>query len=246
MTPHSLQELVSQNYAHLHAPHWHAESAASRGHSARALIHALQCFLPPDPAARFLDLGCGAGLMLDALRLAGYKNSIGVDISSQAVAAARERGHTVVHDEITHFLRTSPDSWDCISLIDVIEHFSPDVSHELLRLIAARLSGLGLLILRTPNALSPWAAHYRYDDLSHKAMYTPNALAALLSLSGFRVHAILDASPYVHSPLSAARWILWKCIFLGLAVYNLAETGSTHGGIYTRNMFAVAQLASSA
>jgi SAM-dependent methyltransferase len=40
------------------------------------------------PAARVLDVGCGAGPLVPALRAAGISGYVGIDISEQAIAAA--------------------------------------------------------------------------------------------------------------------------------------------------------------
>src|SRR4051812_43170426 len=47
--------------------------------------------LPLEPGARLLDAGCGSGRTLD--ELARYGRVSGVDLSPDAVEAARRRGH---------------------------------------------------------------------------------------------------------------------------------------------------------
>src|SRR6185436_14653401 len=51
--------------------------------------------LPLARDARLLDAGCGSGRTLD--ELARYGRVSGVDLSPEAVAAARRRGHEDVH-----------------------------------------------------------------------------------------------------------------------------------------------------
>ena len=43
-----------------------------------------------------------------------------------------------------------------------------------------------------------------------------------------------EARAVVHSVLSLGRFLLWKGIWIFLALWNLAETGSVGSGIYTR------------
>ena len=47
---------------------------------------------PPNKASPILDLGCGHGALLYALRTSGYTNVHGVDSSIQQVEAARRLG----------------------------------------------------------------------------------------------------------------------------------------------------------
>ena len=48
----------------------------------------LGVFLPEDKSSKILDLGCGSGYLLDLLLKSGYRNTSGVDISSDQVAFA--------------------------------------------------------------------------------------------------------------------------------------------------------------
>jgi hypothetical protein len=57
-----------------------------------------------------------------------------------------------------------------------------------------------------------------------------------LRLAGFKELHAREVAPYVHGVTSAVRWLGWRLIRSGCALWNLIETGSDAGGIYTRNM----------
>lgn len=118
----------------------------------------------------------------------------------------------------------------------MIEHFAKDEVLEVLGLIQERLNPGGSLILQAPNALSPWAAHYRYHDLTHEVIYDPYCIASMLRLRDFSAVEVREVGPYVHGLKSSVRWSLWRLIWAGCALWNLSETGSSNGGVYTRNM----------
>ena len=73
------------------------KDAGHEGHAAtarRQYVQRYRRFLPPDRAAPILDIGCGTGGFLEALRSLGYSSIEGVDLSPSQVAAALARGVT--------------------------------------------------------------------------------------------------------------------------------------------------------
>ncbi len=142
-------------------------------------------WLPSDRQARILDLGCGAGVLLEWLRDdRGFTQAIGLDASEGQVKFARSLGLTVEHTP-------SPASWlstqrpfDAIFLVDVMEHLSSADVTDILRLIVASLRPGGRLILRVPNANSSFASRYRYIDATHERSYTELSLRSHLLGAG--------------------------------------------------------------
>ena len=70
---------------------WNAEHYRSHAAFVPALGSAVLDLLAPQPGERILDLGCGDGVLTEALVAAGAE-VIGVDASADMVAAARDRG----------------------------------------------------------------------------------------------------------------------------------------------------------
>jgi SAM-dependent methyltransferase len=138
--------------------------------------------------------------------------------------------------DLCKYLVESCEYFDLITAFDVIEHFGKDEAIDVLHLIWKRLKPGGILILQTPNALSPWSNSLRYGDLTHEIIYSPTCLASLLRLTGFAQIETREVGPCVHSLKGFILWPLRRAVLLGYALWNLAETGSLLGGVYSRNM----------
>ena len=82
-----------------------------------ALLH-IQRTCPP--GSHVLDIGCGTGLFLEALRRAGFA-PLGLDVSDHALTFPRQHGHRVSAGSIGNY----PQSWPTpavVSMIEVLEH----------------------------------------------------------------------------------------------------------------------------
>ncbi len=223
-------------YVTVQHPAWREPVPDAERVWAKAMLRRLQGWLLADTDLKCLDLGCGAGSLMKALRAAGYANVRGVDIGSEATAIAQAECLDVVQTDLRDYLEHSNETYDLIFLLDVIEHFRKDEMLDLLGLIWQRLAPSGACIIQTPNADSPWASHLRYGDFTHEWIFSPHSLASLLRLSGFTNVEVRPIGPTVHGLKSAFRWLAWRVIWSGCAVWNLVETGSINSGVYTRNM----------
>ena len=201
-------------------------------------------WLPASGEVKCLDLGSGSGRLLRAFRGAGYFNIRGVDLGQQGADIARKSGLEIVQADLREYLRESVESFDVITAFDVIEHFTKDEGIEVLQLVFKRLKPGGMLILQTPNALNPWSISMRYGDLTHEVIFSPTCAASLLRLTGFSQIEAREAGPCIHSLKGLMFWPLRKAVWLGYAAWNLAETGSLLGGVYSRNMLIRARKAS--
>ena len=122
----------------------------------RRLVRLAPLFDLP-PQARVVDLACGNGLLLDLVheRVAEY---VGVDFSSEFVAAAEERaarrglvkGHFVCSD-LEELLLARPGSFDAAFALDFAEHVDDDDFARIFRAARAALRPAAPLYLHTPN-----------------------------------------------------------------------------------------------
>ena len=121
----------------------------------------VQAVLKASGASRVLDLGCGAGALLERLLRDGYREIVGVDVSARALEAAErklklERLPDSQRQRIK--LLQSPLTYrdkrlvgyDAAALVEVIEHFDPP------RLAAAEQNVFGsarpaTVVVTTPN-----------------------------------------------------------------------------------------------
>ena len=194
----------------------------------------LKGWLPGIKDAAILEVACGGAKLLYFLKSRGYNNLQGVDISPEQVALACQVTENVVKGDAIKFLESHRERHDLIIGLDIVEHFQKD---EALRFLDACYNSLrpgGRLVLQTPNAESPWGTHHRYNDFTHEIGFNPNSLERLLALAGFSDIMSRETGPVVHGVASLGRYVIWKIIQAGLAIWNLAETGSKGSGIYTR------------
>jgi SAM-dependent methyltransferase len=108
------------------------------------------------PPGRALDVGCGTGFLLERLAGLGW-SGIGVDLSPESVAIARERlralGAGDRLDAIVGSAYEPPEGpFDLIALTDVLEHLEDP--RACLGALRARLAPGGLVVVSTPNRRS--------------------------------------------------------------------------------------------
>ncbi|MEK7504311.1 MAG: class I SAM-dependent methyltransferase [Patescibacteria group bacterium] len=137
---------------------------------------------------RVLDVGCGSGDTLIALKKLGWE-VYGLEIDRNAIKLAKKRGLTNIklggYEKIEDF----PDNYfDCIRLYHVIEHLPNP--HHCLQLIYKKLKKGGEIVLGTPNAKSMvskiFGIHwYNLDVPRHLFVFSPDTLSRLVDKAGF-------------------------------------------------------------
>lgn len=139
-----------------------------------------------DTNQTILEIGCGSGNLLLALRERGFINAVGLERDR----ALTEHGKTVLGVEI--HTGTWPDdlsmfheTFDVIVILDVIEHLPREQLETALEIARRKLRPGGRLILRGPNAQCPWALPMLFSDLDHKLLLVPRTLEFLLKEAGF-------------------------------------------------------------
>lgn len=199
-------------------------------------------FLPPNRDAEILEVGCGSGSFVHFLRSEGYRHVHGIDVAEEQVALAQTLGLTDVEaaDAFT-YLASHAGAYDLIVAMDVIEHFSKDDVMRFLDHSHQALRPGGALLVRTPNADSPFHSWIRYADFTHEVAFTPRSVQQVLRAAGFTDIRVVPLEPYVHGPASALRWLLWKVVKQLIRLYLLIEQGTPGSGVFTANLSAVAR-----
>ncbi len=153
------------------------------------------------PGAPAIDLGCGRGEWLELLGEQGFA-ARGVDLDDGMLAAARERGLTVVKDDALAALAAVADeSVAVVSAFHLVEH----IAFDSVRLLAAEALRVlvpgGLLILETPNPenIVVGSSDF-YTDPSHLRPIPPNLLAFVAEHAGYARHLVvrLQEDPQLH------------------------------------------------
>ncbi len=152
------------------------------------------------PAQRFLELGCGTGQFLAYLAAKGATQVVGADHDPELAAVIPDAARPFFrHGDIRAILADAAlGQFDRVMLFDVLEHFSPEDGWALLEAVRQRLAPGGKLVLKVPNAASPWGIQYQYGDLTHKTAYTPLSLRQMAEAAGYRLerfYAPMGGSP---------------------------------------------------
>jgi SAM-dependent methyltransferase len=128
-----------------------------------------------DAGARLLDVGCGSAWLGHH-----FEHYTGVDVSAEAVAAARARGHEVIQADVEQPLPFADTSFDGAVLKDVLEHVLDPVAvvNEIRRVLVP-----GGRVF----ASSPDAQRWVWDDYTHRRPFTRKAFRLLFEDQGLTV-----------------------------------------------------------
>ncbi len=146
--------------------------------------------------ARCLDIGCGGGAML--AELAESMPAFGVDLSSDALGHAHNRGLNLLVSAEAGALPFASGSFSVALALDVLEHHARP--EELLREVNRVLGPGGILIVTVPAFQWMWS--YADHVLGHYRRYTKGRLANELSSCGFEIERVT----YFHSWLLPIAW----------------------------------------
>jgi 2-polyprenyl-3-methyl-5-hydroxy-6-metoxy-1,4-benzoquinol methylase len=141
-----------------------------------SLLNTLQV----DAPQRILDIGASTGLLLDTFRESFGSDVMGVE-PGDAYRAHAEKRDIPMFASIETLVEASPDKFDLISMIHVLEHLADPLG--VLRMIRTELlKQSGILLLEVPN----FYGHDSYE-LAHLTCYTPHTLQQTLRQSGYHV-----------------------------------------------------------
>lgn len=223
---------------------------ASEGEQVRSLVAARMPFLnrivqrqfPAARSVRILDLGCGYGALLVALRQAGYTHLAGVDVSEEQISAARDLGDFALEwcDLLTYLQARQSASFDVVAALDVLEHFTCEELLTLVDEIARVLSPGGRLIVHVPNGEAIAPGVIRYGDFTHELAFTPASLRQLANACGLKVIEFAEDTPVAHGAVSNVRAFLWQTMTIWPRILRMAEIGCHYGqSILSQNLLAV-------
>jgi SAM-dependent methyltransferase len=187
MTHDELQAMLSRDEDHW----WY------RGR--RRFLRAELDRLPIAPEARLLDAGCGSGRTLD--ELVRYGQVSGVDLSPEAVLAARRRGHDDVHIARVEQLPYRDATFDVVTCLDVVEH-TPDDHATLAELRRVTRPG-GLLLVTVPAYQALWSWHDQVN-LHFRRYNSPSLRAAAVS-AGWQVVGDTHFNSLLLAPAAVVR-----------------------------------------
>jgi SAM-dependent methyltransferase len=145
----------------------------------RIFFHLLDHELDGRHDLTVLDVGCGAGGMLEPL--ARYGRVTGIDTSEELVEFCRRRGFTRVEVGSAYELPVDGGSVELVTMFDTIEHIPDDL--RALRECHRALAPGGVLFLSTPAYQFLYANNDRVAH--HERRYTARRLRRRLIAAGF-------------------------------------------------------------
>jgi O-antigen chain-terminating methyltransferase len=137
-------------------------------------------------ASDVVDIGCGRGELLGALREQGV-TARGVDINQAMVELCRAHGLEVEQDDALAYLAGQPDGGiGGLVAVQVVEHFEPGYLTRFLEAAYHKMRPGAPLILETVNPAC-WMAFFEtyIRDLTHQRPLHPDTLRHLVQASGF-------------------------------------------------------------
>lgn len=166
-----------------------------------------ECLGLIEPGERLLDIGCSSGWLGPLVLSKGFSQYVGVDRVIVGAPQVAPIGVRFVEASVFD-LPFDDQSFDAITLFDVIEHIPKKTESTALREIHRVLKISGKLYFSTPHAsplhtpLDPvWALGHRH--------YRRSTVRRLLELAGFSVDRIFVAGGVVEG-LDHIRLLLYK------------------------------------
>lgn len=154
-------------------------------------------FLKQRSKGRLLDVGCGVGGFLDALKACGLEGweFYGLEPSHNACESACSKGYIVDPNYLGEDC-FSEKSFDAITLVSVLEHL-PNPREALAR-VRHLLKPDGIIYVEVPNLLNPEISLSGCFSLEHIQHFTPASLAALFRSFGW-TEIVSDATRQGHN-----------------------------------------------
>lgn len=186
----------------------------------------------PHVPGRVLEIGCGSGATLAALKARGaVSHAVGVELDPQAAEAARGVFDTVLQGLVEGAAieeHVPAGSRDAIFCLDVLEHLV-DPWAQVRRLVQLLAPG-GLFVVSVPNIRNGkfirqllFKGDFRYRDAglldrTHLRFFTLETARELLSQAGLNV--ILARDPRTYGPGEAK---YWTARLFGMAELNAKQ-----------------------
>jgi SAM-dependent methyltransferase len=181
-----------------HYRNWHDGSDDDFNNEVKIITNSLKMLLPDNKSASILEIGCGMGFAIAAIKALGYSDVEGMDADQGQASASKARGLPVEHVSISRtrkYLMGREGAKDIIFAFDVVEHIPKGEQVEFLDLVFGALKPGGQFVCRVPNCNSAVATRMRDIDWTHHCSFSETSLDFLLFNCGFRDISIRDASP---------------------------------------------------
>lgn len=149
----------------------------------RCISSLLNRYGSTDSSRRFLELGCGTGVVLKHLSKTTKLRLSGAEIHIAGLLHARKRLPDVEFFQVDALQMPFKGEFDYVGMFDVLEHIEADVS--VIQNVAKVLLPGGLFFISVPQYSWMWS---RADDEAfHKRRYSRSELTNKLEKNGFKI-----------------------------------------------------------
>jgi O-antigen chain-terminating methyltransferase len=184
--------------------------------------------LPDDKNALILDIGCGTGHFLNYLKLSGYRNFSGIDLSSDNIEFCKTNiTPNVELADGFEYLDKKKAVFSVISTNHLLEHIPKEKVIPFLRLIYNALKSNGILLIIIPNMSNIFSMQMRYRDFTHECGFTEKSIFQVLYIAGFRDILISSSWSGKRSIKTYIRKIVLRKLFWFFGGYNAPNILST-------------------
>jgi SAM-dependent methyltransferase len=172
----------------------------------RRVVSALLDGAVPSGSRRFLDAGCGTGLMMAWLRRCGRAAEMfGLDYDPHAVRYTSERGEKCVAQGSIAAMPFPAESFDMVTSFDVLDSFRVADAVVPFGELARVVRPGGILLVRVPAFQFLYSQHDRAVYTKHR--YTAGELRARLEEQGLKVQRVTYANSILFPVVVVWRWL---------------------------------------
>jgi SAM-dependent methyltransferase len=150
-----------------------------------------------------LDIGCGYGQMLQALKEKNLKHLEGIELLQEAADYCKEKWQLNVQctGDIMGYAGKNKNRYDLIIMSHVLEHIPKDYITDTLKAIRSMLKPNGKFILMVPNGQAPINSYWMWEDFTHHLLFTTGSISYALKAAGFRKITFLDPHDLQDKPI---------------------------------------------
>lgn len=201
-------------------------------------------YFPKDKKVRIIDIGCGYGAFVSLMKEFGYHSTSGIDASQEMIEVSKTLNiKDIYHNDIMLFLCSCEDeSFDVVTAIDVIEHFSKQELFELLFQLNRVIKKSGSLITHQPNAEGVFGNSVLYGDYTHELSFTRKSIDQILQVNGFSDIKSFEDKPLKYNYKGVIRRFFWSFFIRPIYMFLVAvEDGNLDKkSIFSKNFTTVA------
>lgn len=168
----------------------------------KIVLDLIDRYVPGKARHRILDIGCGSGLMLNALEKVGETN--GMDMSDDAINFSKEIfSGTVRKGMLPDDIPYEKEYFSLVVALDVIEHVEDD--RAALTAIRSHIAPAGQAVITVPACMFLWSEHDVLNE--HKRRYTLQELKMKLLDAGFTIEKISYFNTFLFPLIGVVRVI---------------------------------------